>query len=239
MHRIGRASERKMRWEDGVWSWYADETEASLMLDNYVQKLKDRFDTDHIIMTISSKSNFRYSVFDDYKKTRSNTESYEPLLKGFLRRRMLENWESFMWQDLEADDVMGVLMTDDNWKSDYRKVILTIDKDLDTIPGWHYNLNSEEEYYVSPEEADAMFYKQCLMGDRVDDIPGCPTYGEKTAEKALAKAEPGQEWETIVKCYNSKNLDEEYALTQARLVRILRASDFDYDTMQPILWRPA
>lgn len=238
MHRIGRASERKMRWEDGVWSWFADEKEASMLLDNYVQKLMDRFDTDKIIMTISSKTNFRHEVFEDYKKSRGNVESYEPLLKGFLRKRMLKNWESYMIPGLEADDVMGILMTDDDWYPDHQKVIGTIDKDLDTVPGTHFNLTSEEEYNVTLEEANAMFYKQCLMGDRIDDIPGCPTYGEKTAEKALAKAEPGKEWETIVKCYNSKNLDEDYALTQARLVRILRSSDFDYDTMQPILWRP-
>ena len=238
MHLIGRASERKTRWEDGMWSWYADETEATLIMDNYVQKLKDRFDTDKVVMTISSKTNFRHSVFPDYKLSRSKSDSYEPLLKGFLRKYMLNNWESFMYNDLEADDVMGILMTDDAWCPEYEKVILTIDKDLNTIAGWHYNLTSGDYYYVTEEEADAMFYKQCLMGDRVDDIPGCPTYGEKTAEKALDKADPGEEWSTIVKAYNSKNLDEDYALTQARLVRILRVSDFSYETMQPILWSP-
>ena len=33
-------------------------------------------------------------------------------------------------------------------------------------------------------------------------------------------------------------LDEEAALVQARVSRILRASDFDFKAKQPILWKP-
>lgn len=238
MHQIGRAAERKTRWEDGLWTWSADETEASLMLDRAVDKLKERFDTDEVVMTVSSKTNFRHDVFPDYKRGRNTQEGYEPLLKGFLRQRLLYDYEACMVRGLEADDVLGILMTDVEYRPECEKIILTIDKDLDTIPGWHYNLQKEEEYFVDPASADAMFYKQCLTGDRVDDIPGCPSYGDKTAEKALSGIPKDKIWETILRCYRSKGLDSEYALTMARLVRILRAEDFDSENQQPILWSP-
>ena len=45
-------------------------------------------------------------------------------------------------------------------------------------------------------------------------------------------------WEAVVAEYKRQELDESYALTQARLARILRASDWDIRRKKPILWRP-
>ena len=44
-------------------------------------------------------------------------------------------------------------------------------------------------------------------------------------------------WEAVVAEYKRQKLDEEYALTQARLARILRASDWDNKKKEPILWK--
>ena len=38
--------------------------------------------------------------------------------------------------------------------------------------------------------------------------------------------------------YKRAKLDEEEAITQARLARILRASDWDSENKKPILWQP-
>jgi DNA polymerase-1 len=236
VHKVSRAAEVQTRWEDGVWTWHATEADGDLILSNYVESLKKRFNTEAVVMCISDKANFRHEVFPDYKKERDNPMSYAPLLKSYLRNKMLSEYESFMIPGLEADDVLGILMTTGGFKKGHQKYILTIDKDLDTVPGWHYNLDRKEVYNVSTEQADAKFYLQCLMGDRVDDIPGCPGYGEKTAEKALkGVADP---WPVIVKCYEKKGLTYADALTTARLVRILHNKDWNNQTKKPILWSP-
>lgn len=236
VHKVSRAAEVQTRWEEGVWTWHATEADGDVILGNYVQALKQRFNTEAVVMCVSDKKNFRHDVFPDYKKERDNPMSYAPLLKSYLRNKMLNEYESYMIPGLEADDVLGILMTTEGFKKNYRKYILTIDKDLDTIPGWHYNLDKKEIYNVTQDQADHKFYMQCLTGDRVDDIPGCPGYGDKTAEKALKGFfEP---WPRIVECYEKKGLTVDDALTTARLVRILRNYDWDNESKKPILWRP-
>lgn len=81
-------------------------------------------------------------------------------------------------------------------------VIASRDKDLDTVPGWHYKwwiastakdrhgddipphqreVEKGESYWVTKIEALRNFYKQMLMGDAADNIPGLYNVGEKSA----------------------------------------------------------
>jgi len=67
--------------------------------------------------------------------------------------------------------------------------IASIDKDLNGVPGWHFNWNKDDLYWVTEDEATRWFYTQLIMGDPTDNIQGVPSYGIKKAEKALAKCE--------------------------------------------------
>ena len=234
VHKVSRAAEKCIRWDNGVWTWHAEESEADLILDSYLEKLKEKTNADIVVMCLSDTVNFRHSVFKEYKLGRDNPDSYAPMLKKYIREKFLKDFNAFMIAGLEADDVLGILMTYDKYLPDYTKVIATIDKDLDTIPGKHYNLNKELMYDVTDDYADYRFYYQTLMGDRVDGIPGCPGFGDKTSEKLLKSTEQSEWWNEIVKAYKKKGLDEEYALTMARLVRILRSSDWDRVNKKPM-----
>ena len=80
---------------------------------------------------------------------------------------------------------------------------------------------------------------QTLVGDMTDGFAGCPSIGGVKASRILAnKKDLPEMWEAVVKEYEKQGLDENYALTQARLARILRASDWDSKKKKPILWRP-
>lgn len=237
VHKVSRAAEHKVRWPNGVWTWYADEQETMMYLDNYLASLFNKLGTEECVMCISSSTNFRKDVYADYKAHRNNPDSYEPMMKQFLRDYMMENFDSFLIDDLEADDVLGILMTSPGYKPEYEKVLCTIDKDLDTIPGMHWNLDKDELYDVSLEDADRKFFHQMLTGDRVDNIPGCPGYGPKTADKLLDKHDPVNWYKEIVACYRHEGYDEKYAVTMARLVRILRAEDWDAKNKKVKLWQ--
>lgn len=84
-------------------------------------------------------------------------------------------------EGMEADDAMGICQASDT-------CIVSIDKDLKMIPGWHQNLDDldEDPEYISEEEAIYNYYRQILTGDRTDNIPGIKGIANKTADKLLA-----------------------------------------------------
>ena len=49
----------------------------------------------------------------------------------------------------------------------------------------HYNYQKAEFLHTSPEQANLFLWKQVLMGDSTDNIPGIPGVGVNTAEKLL------------------------------------------------------
>ena len=81
---------------------------------------------------------------------------------------------------------------------------------------------------------------QTLTGDQVDNIKGCPTVGEVKARRILAPHMHSYKemWEAVVDTFKKNGLSEKVALMEARMARILRASDYDFKTKKPILWSP-
>ncbi|CAB4141032.1 hypothetical protein UFOVP411_22 [uncultured Caudovirales phage] len=107
----------------------------------------------------------RIATLAPYKGTRKQEK---PIHFDALRAFMHDRLGFEMAVDEEADDLIGIEAVfggDDT-------VICTLDKDLDMIPGWHYNFAKRETRYIGPEEALANFYRQILTGDTVDNIPG-------------------------------------------------------------------
>jgi len=83
---------------------------------------------------------------------------------------------------LEADDLLGLNQTRNT-------CIVSIDKDLDMIPGWHYNHVKEVLYYVTEWDAIYNFYYQLLIGDPSDNIKGAKGIGKAKAARILEDCE--------------------------------------------------
>jgi len=107
----------------------------------------------------------------------------------------------------EADDALGALQWLDlkNRKSkdylDCETVICTIDKDLNMIPGLHYNWGKQDEgiVIINQEEADLFFFEQMLTGDAADNIAGIKGIGSITAKRLLKNTTSNQDSLRIVK----------------------------------------
>lgn len=192
---------------------------------------------DEIIVYLTPPNNFRKSLWSEYKANRKGTA--KPAAFKTAQDALKHTFRAHQVDGLEADDLMGIEHTATPAKV---SVIITLDKDLQTVPGQHFNpIKSMRPFFVSPALADWNWMRQTLMGDRVDGIPGIPGVGPKTAEKIMASAErPGLMglWDVVVAAYESKGLDEDYAVLMARLTRILQSGDYDRGTNEVTLWHP-
>ena len=187
---------------------------------------------DSIVIYLTGSGNYRAEIADDYKGHRKETE--KPRHFHDIKEYMIETLGAVLIEGEEADDAMGSGAVQEGHG------IATLDKDLDGVPGWHYNWRKKEVYMVSPEDADRFFYKQLLTGDSTDNIPGL---FKRTGVKAMKKTfeplesmdDPQEMYEHVRQVYidaaysqrMSSDVDdiERWLLTQARSLWIRRERD--------------
>lgn len=132
-----------------------------------------------VFLSPQDDSNFRYKIYPEYK---ANRTAPRPKWLPELRALLVADYGAEIAHGMEADDLLGMNQTDTS-------IICTIDKDLNQVPGWHYNFVKGEMYEVDDIEALRSFYMQLLTGDTVDNVPGAKGIGPKKAEKILAGLE--------------------------------------------------
>lgn len=236
------AAEKAYDWGDGLWTLFADEGVAWDNMKADIESTLEVLEADKLIVTLSSSQSFRKElVYPEYKSNRKDTR--KPMVLKALREHMLNCFESVMVPGLEADDVMGIMATDPEVYAGYDKIIVSADKDMKTVPTTIWNGQTLDNgqpilRFVTQDDADYHFMLQTLTGDTTDGYPGCPGMGPKTAEKLLVGSDPSEWWSLVVKAYEKKGLNEEFAMSQARCARILRATDYDKKKKEPILWSP-
>lgn len=163
-------------------------------------------------------NNFRnqYAVTAPYKGNRKGND--KPVHYHVLRDYLVHSWGAVVHDGIEADDMLAIRATELGDDS----VIVTLDKDLDQVVGWHYNFTKKIKYYVKEDEARFNFYKQFLTGDTVDNIVGAYRIGPKTADKLLKDKTESEMWEIIL-----EHLGEDRAIENGHLLYMLRTKD-DY-----------
>ena len=131
-------------------------------------------------LSLDSESNFRnaIAVTAPYK---GNRTASKPHHYDLIRERLLTYWDFHGIIGQEADDSLAQEQTEKGDKT----VIVSIDKDMLQVPGWHYNFVTRKLNYISRYDGFHSFCVQMLMGDRIDNIVGLAGVGIKTAQKIL------------------------------------------------------
>lgn len=145
--------------------------------------------------SLGSDISYRNGIYPAYKAHRepppADLERQFELCREFCRHMGLAEYAS---AEYEADDIIGTLTTHAR-AAGLRNVIVTRDKDLSQLLRdgdvfWDYSGNSRYHYHdigarfgATPELiADFL----ALTGDAVDNIPGVPGIGKKTAATLFA-----------------------------------------------------
>ncbi len=183
------------------------------------------------VFSCSREDNFRRGIYAPYK---TNRTAEPPAMLDAARQLLAEAGPTITRPKVEADDVMGILQT--NGKIAHT-VIVSVDKDMRSIPGLHLNPTKDDfPVRVTLEEADHAFYVQWLTGDPTDGYPGIKGVGKVKAEKIIRYAENGTE-RAILEAYRNAGKTPFEAMEQAACARILRAEDWSVEG-GPILWEP-
>lgn len=153
--------------------------------------------TEHKGWLTEGSNNYRHKYAKErpYKGNRPNRK---PTHYDAIRNYLVNELDFQVETEQEADDAIGI----EAMQRIDECVIVTIDKDLDNIPGIHYNFVKHKEYYVTEDEANRNFYRQLLVGDRVDNVGGLHGIGPVKAERILGDARSSRElYERVLDAY--------------------------------------
>jgi DNA polymerase-1 len=234
--------ERSINWGDDIWSLHSNQAEAEVNMMQKIERVMEDLKADAMVVALTDTGeNFRKSILPTYKGNRKDVR--KPLLLSHLKDHLRATYEVYDRPTLEADDILGILSTGQKIKGE--KIIVSIDKDLKSIPGLLYNDSKPMDGIIEVTEAEADYWHmmQTLTGDVTDGYAGCPGVGPKKAEAILFGVSPpwgciSEVWPAVVQAFVKAKLGEEEALRQARVARILRTSDYDFKNKKPILWTP-
>ena len=152
---------------------------AKEYLKDIGQSIMDRVNADgYVFVTGGVGKNFRYLVNPNYKSNRK--KQAKPIMLDKVRDMCFKEFPMVYIPHLEADDTCRILMEENK-----DNVIASIDKDLRTFPGKIYDSQHDVLRYISPQQAEANFKRQLLMGDKVDGYSGLPKVGPATADKMI------------------------------------------------------
>jgi len=225
------AVEKEVRWDDDIITLHTDANELISALDRSLETIQANLGGD-IILAMTHSRNFRKTLYPAYK---ANRTSRKPLGFHTGREYLAATYQTYERPWLEADDCLGILAGLHG--SDC--IVVSADKDLLQIPGLHASMEGATVTRVTPEDGEAMFWKQALTGDATDNYPGCPGIGPVKAWSILKDLKTTEErWAAVVATYRKHGLSEEYALTQARLAKILTPDLYNFETKEAILWNP-
>lgn len=176
-------------------------TSAILGFVNTLEEVLNKEKPSHIGIAFDPAGpTFRHEAYPEYKAQREETpeaiRTAVPIIKELIRAYRIPILEV---KGYEADDVIGTLATQAGGREDTETYMMTPDKDYgqlvnERVRMYRPKFGDKEFEVMGVEEVTGKFNISTttqvidmlgLMGDKSDNIPGCPGVGEKTASKLI------------------------------------------------------
>ena len=162
---------------------------------NMLRRILLDYSPDYLACVFDARGKtFRDDLYEEYKANRASMPEDLALQIGPIHDMVKAlGWPVYAIEGVEADDVIGTLVTQAAQQG-IRSIISTGDKDLaqlvndqvtliNTMSGEVLDSNGVVNKFGVPPERIIDFLM--LTGDKVDNIPGVPKVGDKTAAKWL------------------------------------------------------
>lgn len=168
---------------------------AVLGFMNMFMRLTAKINCDYCLVLFDAKrQNYRNEIYTEYKGTRKETP--EELIPQFpIIRKAVEilNLNYLEMEGFEADDLIATYAKQATDKG-YEAVVVSADKDLMQLirDGVEF-YDSMKDKFFTPEDVkekfgvypDKVVDVQALAGDSIDNVPGVPGIGIKTAAELI------------------------------------------------------
>lgn len=226
------ACECDIRWDEWLHTLHLEEGDVKDFITSRVEYWQESTGDKQVVMCFSDYPTFRHDLHQEYKANRIGKR--KPLGLRDIRLWVEHSYESRSCIGLEADDVMGLLATGGQYDA---PIIVSIDKDMRTVPG--RLLAGDQIELTTVDSANRAWMIQALTGDTSDGYSGLKGFGPVKAEKQLDDATALPEmWDRVVAAYRKNGMTYADALRNARLARILRHGDYDWASSAIRLWDP-
>lgn len=176
------SKEAKLKSKDGDYIWTRREVEpvenALSNVDNAIRGICEALWTQGkspdkqkfaAAFYLTGKGNFRETLATTKTYKDNRDPSHRPKHYKAIKDHLIHKFGAVVINGEEADDAIA--------RAAYsfyidKYVVVSNDKDLDQIAGFHYNWITRESYFITDEQAIKNFYIQLLAGDATDNIPG-------------------------------------------------------------------
>lgn len=192
-------------------------------MQTLLEKIQEATGATSYEIFLTGKGNFREELVDYYKANRDPT--HKPVHYKALKEWLINRRGAVVVEGYEADDAMAIEQYEALANGQEYTIIATIDKDLDMVPGWHYNPGKDTRYFVTEKGGLEFFYGQMLTGDSTDNIPGL---FKLTGKKATQKIKDGLKDKSEIEMWNyikeqyGPDVPEEKLIEIGRLLWMLR-----------------
>jgi DNA polymerase-1 len=173
-------------------------TKATFVFTQMLLNLIDQRKPDYLAMVIDSgdETVFRTEFFPEYKKNRTAPpDDFRPQEQRILQIVRDAGVPIFVKPGYEADDLIAT-MAHQLCEADYDIFMVSKDKDLRQVVNdctWMYDVQADEVIDAAKIREKCGYFPaqavdvQALIGDKIDNIPGIPGVGEKTAAMLINK----------------------------------------------------
>lgn len=196
IYQASAAHEYETQWDAWLWTRHAELQPAIAQFNDSIDQIVADLQADKVVVALSDEVNWRKAVMPTYKHNR--VAKPKPVIYKAMREYVAETRETYVRPGLEGDDILGILSTHAHLIKG-EKIIVSIDKDMNTIPGLLLNDSKARKAIaqdpsksyadfvvsISTEEADYYHMRQTLTGDVTDGYPGCPGIGPVKADTLL------------------------------------------------------
>lgn len=181
-----------------------------------LENITEQFNGQHELY-IHGEGNFRYELatLKPYKGNRD--QAHKPKYFKEIKDYIVETWDAIVVNEIESDDALGIRQ----YEAKDNTCIVSNDKDMDMIPGYHFNWVKNDFYFIEEREANLMLFWQMLVGDTSDNIPGITNVGPKTASKLLSDVQSCEEALAVVTPLYEKQYGDKAPMIMNEIANLL------------------